>query len=47
MNGKPVREPHYEMRWHPVVAVDPPKRRCPQMVMKWISVTALNARLSN
>jgi hypothetical protein len=47
MNEKPERESQLEMRWRSIVAAGQPKRQCPQLVMKWLSIASLHSQLSN
>jgi hypothetical protein len=40
MNGKSQRKSQLEMRWRSIVVASQPKRPCPQLAMKWVSVAS-------
>jgi hypothetical protein len=40
MNGESGRGLQLEMRWCSIVVADQPKRHCPQLAMKWISIAS-------
>jgi hypothetical protein len=43
MNGKSQRGSQLEMRWCFTVAAGQPKRQCPQLAVKWISIASLHS----
>lgn len=46
MNEKSQRGSHLEIEWHSIGEAEQLKGRCPQLLMKWISIASPHALLN-